>query len=463
MSVLSVDIGSSSVRAMLFDEAGQRLPYSKVQRQLEFQIDDRGRSTIDPVLLRLRTEDCISQLLIHAQAQAQPITAVSLATFAGNLVGLDARGKPLTPVYTYADTQCRNDLEILRSQVDVEAVRQRTGCPQHTAYQPARLHWLRRTQPIIFEQVSQWVDFATYFYRHWFGRTVPASTSLASWNGLLNRVELAWDREWLDLLHMDVSLFPPLAHFNETQSGLSSDYALKWPLLRDVPFFLAVGDGAAANVGSGAHQDDTLALTVGTTAAIRIIQNGAVPVVPEGLWSYRVDKHRHLTGGATSEGGNVFEWLIETLRLPDIETIERELQRRKPREHGLTFVPLLAGERSPGYEADATGSIVGLRLSTTPMDIMQAAMEGVAARLGMIANRLSPSNAPLRTSGGALERSEALAQMIADATGYPLALIDASELTARGSALLALEAMGKLNLNDCATPIRKTLLPRAEA
>ncbi len=226
------------------------------------------------------------------------------------------------------------------------------------------------------------------------------------------------------------------------QRGLSDAYARRWPMLRDVPFALAVGDGAAANVGSGAVHPDTAALTVGTTAALRRVSLENLPLVPRGLWSYRIDSARHLIGGATNEGGNIFRWVRETLQLTDRASLEAELLKRAPDSHHLTFLPLLAGERSPGWRLDATGTIHGLHLATAPIDIAQAALESVALRLAMIASQFESPAKTIVASGGALQHSQAWVQMMADALALPITLLAEDELTARGAAILLLAAAG---------------------
>src|SRR4029077_14437491 len=112
----------------------------------------------------------------------------------------DDGGRPLTPLYTYADDRAQEDVAALRRQLDVSAVYQRTGCHLHTAYLPARFRWLRRTQSRLFGSVRRWLDAGTLLHRRWFGRDVPMSYSVASWSGLLDRRRLGWDDELLTLL-----------------------------------------------------------------------------------------------------------------------------------------------------------------------------------------------------------------------------------------------------------------------
>ena len=182
MTILVLDLGSSSVRAMLFDDSPNLL--AQVTHPHTFTTTPPGASTLDAHELQARVESCIDEIL--EQPQAAEIRAVGMDTFVGNMLGVDAQGRAVTPVYTYGDTRSAEDVTALASQIDIEAVHQRTGCIHHTAYLPARLHWLRRTDPDLFEPVEQWIDVGTYLYRQWFG-AAPCSYSVASWTGMLNR------------------------------------------------------------------------------------------------------------------------------------------------------------------------------------------------------------------------------------------------------------------------------------
>lgn len=457
MTILVLDMGSSSVRTVAFDD--ELKPVYTAKRSHQFTTSADGAVTADADHLRELAEAVLNETL--TQPGLGTIKAVGMASFVGNLLGCDSNGQPVTPVLTYADTRSVNDVELLRDQIDLEAAHQRTGCIHHTAYHPGKLHWLRRTQPDVFDQVTQWMDIGTYCYRQWFSTDVPGSYSVASWSGMFNRESCSWDQTWLDILKLDRDQFVPLADFNAVQVGLSPEYTQRWPVLKDVPFYLCIGDGAAANIGSAAVDETRLALTVGTTAAIRKVSTATLPNVPAGLWAYRVTANRHLIGGATTEGGSIFHWAKQTLRLPEDAQIENELQQREPDQHGLTFLPLLAGERAPGWRTNAVGMIDGLHQSTSAMDILQAALESVALRLSMIAGMLDASDVQVMASGGALSASPAWAQMMADAFGCPLHLIAETETTALGIAQLIRETLDHRSL---ASPIvSEVITPHSEA
>jgi gluconokinase len=176
-----------------------------------------------------------------------------------------------------------------------------------------------------------------------------------------------------------------------------------------------------------------------------------VAQVPEGLWCYRLDRNNALLGGATSEGGNVYAWMRDTLRLGEPDEIERALAELAPDDHGLTVLPFLAGERSPGWAGDARATVSGLTLATTPIQILQASLEAVAYRFALIEERICGQPAcshRLIASGGALLSSPTWMQIIADALGRPVVASEEEEATSRGVALLALRSIGALDALD---------------
>ncbi len=440
MTFLALDIGSSSVRAILFDQDANVIEGSAISLKYNFDVTTDGGSTVDAEFLRGLVEQCMDEVLKHPLAVS--IRAVGMATFVGNMMGLDRAGKAVTPIYTYADTRDGEDVELLSKHVDIRQAHQRTGCRLHTAYHPARLHWLKRTHVELYEQVECWGDFGSYLYNAWFGK-LACSYSVASWSGLLNRQTLEWDQEWLRVLGLNDEQFPRLTDFTDAQSGLAADYARRWPILRGIPYYLAVGDGAVANVGTGASTENVLAVTVGTTAALRIVYPSAdqVPIVPDSLWSYRLDRDHHLIGGATSEGGNVFQWMRTQFPSLDWAHEEQQIMQRPADVHRLTCLPLFNGERSPGWNSGASGTIHGLRLSTTPTDIVQAALEAVSLRLALIAQQIPNIPETILIGGGAALASPLWVQMICNAINRPMHLVAELEPTAHGVALLLAKAV----------------------
>ncbi len=461
MTLLVIDVGSSSARALLFDDDARLFEGSICSRRHDFQTDSGGLAIADAPQLRRLVESCIDETLTHRAAKA--IRAVGMATFAGNWLGLDERGAACTPLFTYADTRSRSRIPALLEKLsgDSGAYHQACGCLLHPAYLPAQYAYYRATNSKAELRIRRVSDIGGYLYRCWFGREAPTSLSVASWSGLLDSEAKDWHWDYARLLVGDSlsAKLPSLVDFDAVQVGLAEDYAARWPRLRDCPFFLALGDGAAANVGSGAVDVSRIALTIGTTSALRVVKD--IKRVPDGLWRYLVAADMSLVGGATSEGGNVYQWVMEEL-LPGDETLEAQLESRAADGHGLTVLPLLAGERAPGWRADATGSIHGIGRHSTALDILQAHLEAVALRLSFVYDSLKTDGAAVMAGGGALQSSPAWARMIADAFNSPIHLLSEAEITARGVALMMRRSLDGAALDAEAPAIARVIEPEPE-
>jgi len=266
---------------------------------------------------------------------------------------------------------------------------------------------------------------------------------MASGTGMLDVHHLEWDRELLHLFGLETTNLSPLVDLGPPGS-LLPEFAVRWPALREAQWYPALGDGACANAGCNAIGPHRMALTVGTSAAMRMIlprERGTDWEVPHGLWAYRLDAEHAVLGGALSNGGNFLRWLRETTNSPlDGETMA-EAATLPAAASGITMLPFLAGERSPSWHDNATAVFFGLTQATTPADLLRAGMEAVAYRLAAICDNLAPladGQFEILVNGGAIVDSPTWLQIIADVLGHALIPGDpGSETTARGAAMMA--------------------------
>jgi gluconokinase len=443
-AILALDVGTSSCRASLYDTRGRALPGRFAHVTYSPTVTSDGGAELDPELLFDRLCSAIDQLL---STPTPPILGVATDTFWHALLGVDALGRPLTPVYPWLDSRSRSEVAGLRHQFDNRAVHARTGCVLHWTYWPAKLSWLRRTRPELFQDVKRWISFGELILQRLTGVS-GVSVSMASATGLLNVHSCEWDAEILAAIGVDQSRLAPIVPLAQTAPA-SPQALTRWPALKGVPWLPAVGDGACSNLGAGCTTRERFAVMIGTSGAERVVLAPPQPFqIPWGTWCYRVDERRTVVGGALNDGGSLFHWLRDTLQLPSIRAAEAELAALAPDSHGLTVLPFWGGERSPGWADDARGAIVGLRLSTRPIQILRASMEAVALRLGELDRILVEAmgnRAEIVGTGGALLHSPAWMQMLADVLGRPVLASSQAEASSRGASLLALETLGLLD------------------
>lgn len=457
---LTLDVGTSSTRALLWDLTGREIDGVRAQVKYRMHTTPEGGVEMPAEELERYVGQCVDQALTQAGERAGAIRVVGMSTFWHSMLGLDASGAPITPIYNWADTRPGGAARRLRSTLDEAAIHARTGCMLHASYYPARLTWLRETQPDLFHRVVRWASPSEFLFGRWFGApSRRVSVSMASGTGLLNQATSVWDHETLSALGIPIETLAPIVDLSECSQGLQGDYIARWPALRSVPFFPAVGDGACGNVGSGCISPERIAINLGTSGAIRVLWDETSPhalaaandsgqgfEAPMGLWRYRVDRQRPLLGAAFSDGGVVYEWMLRTLQLPPPDQLEAKLASLPPDDTGeLTFLPFLAGERSLGWNPDARAALIGMNLNTDPLMILRASLEAVALRFGLAARHLRerfPQAHEIVASGGALGASPVWSQMFADALGQTLTLAAEPEASSRGAALLSLEAAG---------------------
>ncbi len=447
--ILALDVGTSSTRALLFDATGNTLPNVLAQRPYHLTTSNEGEVSVDPDALVAVVAQTIDDGLEMAGSLATHIGAVALDTFWHSLMGVDADNRPLTPLIIWEDTRPHAAALELRRMLDEAAIHARTGARFHASYWPAKLRWLATHAPETFARVAQWLSFGEYLSRHFLGRSV-CSLSMASGTGMVQTRSCTWDTELMNVLDVRPEQLSPLGDLHESVQGLTPTYASAWPALRNVPWFPATGDGAAACVGSGCASLENWSVTIGTSSAIRVVVPPEQVIPPLGLWLYLIDSKRAVLGGALSQGGNLLSWLESVLTLPALAEAESLVAALPPDGHGLTILPFIAGERSLGWHANARMTISGIQAHLSPADLLRAGMEALAYQLAAVYEQVSQAvprgkAAPkMIGSGGALLGSRTLGQIVADSLGVAISPSLDHEASARGAALLALEAMGIL-------------------
>ena len=436
--VMTLDVGTSSVRALLFDARGRMVPDSETRLEYRPRVGADGAQEVAPTRLEQLVHRAIAGTLPHSGRGR--ILAVGVSTFWHGLMGLDARDRPTTPLVLWSDTRSWRQAVWLRSQLDTEAVRRRTGCPVHPSYWPCKLAWLRQAAPDTWSRTARWVSFGDLLYLRLFGE-LATSPSMASGTGLRGLAG-AWDGELLDLLGVREEQLPPEApELCRPRPAVRR----RWPQLADAVWLCAVGDGGLANLGTGCVDPSQRALTVGTSGALRVVTDELPERLAPGLWCYLLEPGRYVVGGSLSNGGNLYAWLLRTLRV-DEEGLEARLRRMRPAGSGLSLLPLLAGERSLGFAPHATGAITGLTQATTADQIVHAGLEAVAltfAGVDEALDRTVPGARRVVGSGAGLLSSPAWIQMMADAIGKPVAVTrSAMEASSAGAAHLALARLG---------------------
>ncbi len=410
-------------------------------------------------------DDCLREAALSLPDFESCISVVGYSNFWHAMLGVDGDGDAVTPLYNWSDTRSAPDAGELGERLGVNWIRERCGVVPHASYYPAKILWLRRTNPELASRVSRWVSIGEYLYSKIFGRML-CGVSMASGTGLFNPNVNDWDEEMLAAIGVGRDQLSPLAEQGEGLSEMRREFAERWPALRKAIWLPAIGDGAASNIGSGCFTLNSIAINVGTSGAMRVCWPAEHVKIPQGLWCYRANRRYALIGGALSNAGDVYAWCKRVLRLDgEDEIIESKLAAMKADDHGLTVLPFFSGERSTGWHGDARATFTGINLSADPIEILRASLESVCYRFAAIYERLKaelPGGARIIASGGGILNSPVWTQMLADVIGVPVVASAVPEASSRGAAMLALEAFGKIgSLSELETPLGKVFEPDA--
>jgi gluconokinase len=438
--VLAMDIGTSSTRTALFDERGVRLPESFASAKYAVRYTEDGGAELAPAVLLRAAKGCLRKTLrAHGETNGTrtvPIRAIGTSGFWHSLLGLDQHGRAITPIFTWADSRAATDAARLRERFVEQKIHARTGCMLRAPYWPAKLRWFARTQPKLVSRVKLWISPADWIAHELFG-TAISSRSMASGTGLYNLRIRDWDEELLEFCGVGSEQLLPLENSAPAIRGA----------LKNATLFSAIGDGAASNLGSGADASGIVAINMGTSGAVRVVQPDRTRVrTPFGLFRHVVDDDCTLVGGAVSNAGNLHAWCLRELRLTDDHRhTERMLQRNRAANDPLTILPFWVNERAPSWPDGIGGIVSQLSQSTTAADILRAGATSVCYRLSDIFDGIESSAGRSRAvviSGGVL-RSPALLRILADSLGRDLQVCTEAEASLRGAAIHALRQLGR--------------------
>lgn len=433
--VLALDLGSSSVRALVLHRDGAPHPVGAARRPVNVLVDSGGRAEVDPDRYVGSVVACIDELC--AAGVLEHVVDVAVSSQWHSMVPVDGRGRPLAPVLTWADG--RGEPAVLPAD-QLAAVHERTGAWPHPQYWTAKAPWLLAHVP----SVDRLLGISELLSLRLLG-DASMSTSLASGTGLYDWSAQRWDEEALELAGIRPSLLPPLQE-KGWHGKLLPMWQRRWEPLAHATWHPAVGDGAAANVGAGCVDASMINVTIGTTTAVRVVElaGQAAPLSP-GLWRFRVDDDRVVSGVSWSSGGGSYAWLRGLTSLPSSSEDVPGLSEVAAGSDGVTVLPFYATTRAPRHVPAGNGAIAGLSLATTPLHLVSATMEAVCFEVaeGISAiEAVTAQESQVVACGGALEASRTWQSRLASVLDRAVHVVRVPEASARGAALISVGGAG---------------------
>lgn len=420
MSKIGIDLGTTNIKAVLFDDNYQEIENISTPIQTMYNGDFAEQDIqeiVDVVfssIERLNNKD-VSHISFSSAMHSIILSSSDLCPFTKNVIWLDNRSKDL--------------INNFKEQADWLSFYHKTGTPIHTMSPFAKLLWYKENTSFINKDIRVF-GIKEYIIYKLTGEFVE-DYSIASATGLMNIHTLKWDKDILDYIGINEEQLPRLVDTNQTFSALNYSFKV----------VVGASDGCLVNIGVGALSKGQTTLTLGTSGAVRMTVNEPV-LDPHGrTFCYYIKKNTYVIGGAVNNGGNVLTWLGRVFYKSKDEMFDdlpHLLERTKEGSNGLVFFPFLFGERAPFWDANLTASFVGLTHNHTRDDMVRAVIESILFNLKHVLEILESNSCKsneLYISGGVLQNLDIL-DLLAGIFKIKIHIQDSYEAAAIGAVLL---------------------------
>ena len=467
MNVIGLDIGTSSVKALLVSSTGEVLKISTPE--YPFQTPKPLWAETDPNIWWEATKEAVRSLLEGIDPST--VSAIGLTGQMHGLVLLDEWGEVLRPCIMWNDQRSHLECEEITELVGSQKVLEITGNPVLAGFTAPKIRWVQKNEPEIFNKTAK-VLLPKDYIRYKLTGEFFSDVSDASGTSLLNVGERKWSDEILGALGWNKDWLPEVTESTEMSANISAEGSEATGLPVGIPVAAGGGDCAAQAVGSSIVQEGKVSVTLGTSGVV-FAQSDQYRVEPEGklhAFCHAVPGKWHLMGVMLSAAGS-FQWYKNNLgdlesKLEEegggdaYENLTRKAAIVPPGSDGLIFLPYLSGERTPYPDPYAKGCFIGLSLRHKKEHLSRSVLEGVSFGLKdslQLMKKLGIHPKEVQLSGGGT-KSTLWKQMLADIFDAPCTMVNAREGAAYGAALLASVGSGQFKDVDtaCRTWIRNT-------
>ena len=421
---IGIDIGTTATKAMVFTREGKVVNYQCIIYEMHHPQPDW--SVQKPSVVLKAVLDCIENL-------TQKITPqfISFSAAMQSLIAVDSNDEPLTDVILWADNRASKIAQKLRLSDLGQQFYEKTGIPIHTFCPMTKILWLKENEPEIFARTDKFISLKEYIWHHLTGEYVIDS-SMASGTGMMNIECLCWNDKILSHLGICHTKLSAIVSPTHTAKSVNTNHTL----------ILGGGDGALANLGTGAMKKGRMSLTIGTSGAVRLPIDKPFIDAKMRTQCYHLVDNQYLTLGAVNNGAIIFQWLKEAILQTNesFDELITHAQNVPAGSDGLIFVPYLLGERAPIWDASAQGTILGITINHTKAHLIRATLEGILFGLLSITEILLPDKKEreqiiIMASGG-FTKNDIWLQIAADIFQMKVAVSQKIEGSAWGAVLV---------------------------
>ena len=446
--ILALDQGTSSSRAIVFDEKGSACAVA--QREFRQIFPKSGWVEHDPHEIWSSQASVIAEAITMLDINGLNIAGIGITNQRETTIVWDSETEePVYNAIVWQDRRTSDYCDELKSQGLTDMIRQKTGLIIDAYFSATKIKWILDNVPgareraekgkLMFGTVDTWL-----IWRLTRGEVHVTDVSNASRTMLFNINTLDWDQELLDLFKIPRSMMPEVKSSSEVYGHTKTTI-----FAHKVPISGIAGDQQAALFGQMCTEPGMVKNTYGTGCFL-LMNSGEKPILSQNnllttvAWKIG-DKVNYALEGSIFVGGSVVQWLRDGLGVINSSSEVEALASQVPDTNGVYFVPALTGLGAPWWDQYARGTIVGISRGTTTAHIARAALEGIAYQTMDITAAMSrDAGIPLKelkVDGGA-SRNNLLMQFQADILGTKVIRPQVVETTAMGAAYLAGLAVG---------------------
>ena len=441
--VLALDLGTTSAKAVIFEQNGKLV--AEAERMITSEYPKAGWVEQDAVEIERSAVVAIHDVITQAKVDAGQILTVSFSAAMHSLICVDQNVKPLSNVIIWADGRSSQQAKELK-QGNGAKIYKRTGLPNHPMSPLSNLIWMKETDFAPYKEATYFISAKEYVIYKWFGRRL-IDYAMASATGLFNMNTFDWDEEALAIAGIEAKQLSKIVPPTEILTGIDQTIADEMGISSEMPFVIGSADGQLANLGSGAISPGEVAISAGTSGAIRQMISGFETSDQQETLCYAFTRDLSIIGGPTNNGGIALQWLKELIEYEgSFDELTAEAEKVDQGADGLLFFPYINGERAPLWNQDAKGNFFGLSITHKKEHLVRAVLEGITFNLyhiGQALERQAGEPEKIFVNGG-LARSPLWVQMLADVFGKDVYLSESHHSAAWGAAWTGLVALGKV-------------------
>lgn len=437
---IGIDLGTSAVKLLLMDEAGQ--VKNVVSREYPLEFPQPGWSQQNPEDWRKAVLEGIPDLLMGFDPKT--VAGIGCGGQMHGLVVLDRDDQVIRPAILWNDGRTARQVDYLNNVIGKERLSAWTANIAFAGFTAPKILWMRENEPENFARIAKIMlpkDYVNYILTG----VHACDDSDASGTLLLDVKNKRWSREMLDICGVRETQMPRLFESYQCIGTVKPDIARVLGLGDNVKVAAGAGDNAAAAVGTGVVGDGGCNISLGTSGTVFISSK-----------AFGVDRHNALHAFAHADGGyhlmgcmlcaaSCNKWLMEDIyKTSDYSAEQAPITEDRLGENHVFFLPYLMGERSPINDTNARGTFLGMTMDTTRADLTQAVLEGVAFAIRDSVEVARSLGIDIRSSkicgGGA--RSPLWKKMIANILNVELECLECEQGPGMGGAMLAMVACG---------------------